>query len=115
MILKTSMWYSMINTSHETNVFSRLTKLPKEFVDEIKYLLESMKWVIGWCVLYFPKDSICSDKVIADEVLDLLMVTYYYEDFYRFWFLHNKHRVSYQLDESAIKFNFNIDGLSKGY
>ncbi|MED3269591.1 hypothetical protein P4358_28095 [Bacillus thuringiensis] len=105
----------MINISYETNVLNRLTKLPKEFVDEIKYLQESMKWVIRWCVLYFPKESICSDIVVEDEVLDLLMVAYYYEDFYQFWFLHNKHRVSYQFDERAIKFNFNIGGLSKRY
>ena len=114
-IRKTSMWYSVINASDERDFLSRLTKIPKEFMDEIKFLQESMKWLIRWCVLYCPKESMCSDKVVADEVLDLLTVAYYYEDFYRFWFLHNKHRVSYQLDERTIQFNFNKEENHKLY
>lgn len=84
----------------------KLIRTNATYIDEISFFQESLKWICRWCSEYCADESEYNEKILADQVYELMGLAYAYDGFIKYSFYHRKHIVSYNTFGNSIQFDY---------
>lgn len=84
----------------------RLIGTNATYIDEISFFQESLKWICRWCLEYCADESKHNEKILAEQVYELMGLAYAYNEFIKYSFYHSKHVVSYSTFGDSIQFDY---------
>ena len=84
----------------------KLIRTNATYIDEIAFFQESLKWICRWCLEYCADESEYNEKILANQVYELMGLAYAYDVFVKYSFYHSKRIVSYNTFGNSIQFDY---------
>lgn len=84
----------------------RLIRTNATYIDENSFFQESLKWICRWCSEYCADESEYNEKILADQVYELMGLAYAYDEFIKYSYYHSKHIVYYNTFGNIIEFDY---------
>jgi len=100
-------YFTGSNTQIQNHLKTKV-KTNMTYIDEISFMQESLKWICRW-IDEFCEDDKQSDqdeKVLADDIFNLMGLAYCYDQLDRMMRLHSAHYIRYQKIKNKIIFDY---------
>lgn len=108
-MIKVGMLYSIFarcEHSKKQEYMKKLIRTNATYIDEISFFQESLKWICRWCSRYCAIGNEYNEKILADQVYELMGLAYAYDVFVKYSFYHSKHLVFYNVFGNNIQFEY---------
>ena len=108
-MIKVGMMYSFFHKGDhdkKQEYMKRLIGTNATYIDEITFFQESLKWICRWCSEYCADESKYNEKILAEQIYELMGLAYAYNEFIKYSFYHSKHVVSYNTFGNSIQFDY---------